>query len=70
MPGYEPDLVCERLKTGSYVYVEDKELLLRVIKLGDSGLNKIKIDFANRSTCAALSPLVGRFPELDTSLDF
>ena len=69
MPGFDPDLVCERLKTGSYVYVEDKELLLRVTALGDSGLNKLKIDYANRSTCAVPSPLVGRCPELGGSSD-
>ena len=48
MLGVDSDLVCDRLKTASYVYVEDKELLLRVTALGESGLNKIKIDFANR----------------------
>ena len=62
VPGFEKDLVCDRLKSGSFVYVEDKELLLRVAALGDPGLNKLKIDFANRSTCAAPSPLVGRCP--------
>ena len=53
VPGFDPELVCDRLKSGSFVYVEDKELLLRVTALGDSGLNRLKVDFANRSTCTA-----------------
>ena len=69
MTGFDPELVCDRLKTASYVYVEDKELLLHFTALGDSGLNKLKIDFTNRSTCAAYSPPVGRGAELAGASD-